>query len=59
MINCWYKPFRRVGGENDKVDLFVLRAFVLDFARAKIWISDFYEWAGLVIGVQFDLARAL
>jgi hypothetical protein len=49
MINGWIEPFSSVSGGNYKVDL----AFVL------VWISVFYKWAGVVIGVQFDLTRAL
>jgi hypothetical protein len=57
-INGWTKKFRDIGVRgNDEVDL--ITSFVLDFARAKIWINDFYELTGLAIVVQFDLERAL
>jgi hypothetical protein len=57
-MNGWIKKFRGVGfGRNDGVDL--VAAFVLDFARAKIWIIGFCELTGLAIVVQFDLERAL
>ena len=60
-MNGWIEKLRDIGfGENDEVDSIV--AFVLAFARAKIWINEFYELTRLAIVVQsgqFDLERAL
>ena len=57
-MNGWIEKLRDVGfGGNDEVDSIV--AFVLGFARAKIWINEFYELTRLAIVVQFDLERAL